>query len=182
MFRLFYLTFHGEWRGRRDQVDHLKESPPVMTLPLVVLGVLSIGGGWVLIPKILGGGAWFEHFLEPVFTSPEGLGELAPPSHFTEYLVMGVSIVAAVGGILWARAWYIVNPDAPARLVRKGKLLYQILLNKYYIDEIYDFTVVQTVIGIGDGLWHWVDINIIDGIVNGTARMFEGLGLSLIHI
>ena len=177
MFRLLYLTFHGEWRGKRDQEDHLRESPRVMTLPLMILGVLSIVGGWIAIPHALGGGAWFEKFLEPSFAAAaEIAGEHAEHALTAEYIVMAISILVAVGGILWARRWYIANPDAPKRLALRGKGLYKLLLNKYYVDEIYDFTFVQTAIGTAQGLWKGFDIPIIDGLVNSTAKMFGWFG------
>jgi len=173
MFRLLYLTFHGEWRGKRDQQDHLHESPRVMTLPLMILGVLSIVGGWIAIPHALGGGAWFEKFLEPSFAAAaEVAGEQVHYPLTMEYLVMAISIAVAIGGIFWARSWYIANPDAPKRLAVRAKGLYKLSLNKYYIDEIYDFAIVQTVIGTAQGLWKSFDIPVIDGLVNGTAKLF----------
>ena len=177
MFRLLYLTFHGYWRGRREQEDHLHESPKVMTLPLAVLGVLSVIGGWIMIPKALGGGMQFEHFLEPSFRIARELAiEYGHLSHGAEYLVMGISIVLAIGGVLFARAWYIQNPDAPKRLAARVKSIHTLLLNKYYVDEAYNFAVVETVLGVADGFWKVFDIKIIDGLVNGTAKLFEGLG------
>lgn len=184
MFRLLYMTFHGDWRGRHDQEDHLHESPGVMTVPLIILGVLSIVGGWIMIPKALGGGAWFEHFLEPSFALAASLaeGHHGSHSHTAEYAVMGISILIAIGGILWARAWYIKNPDIPERLAKRAKVLHTLVLNKYYIDEIYDFAFIQTIIGLGDGLWRHIDVKIVDGIVNGAGKLFDGLGSVLRRI
>ncbi|NQU06462.1 MAG: NADH-quinone oxidoreductase subunit L, partial [Calditrichaeota bacterium] len=106
MFRLLYMTFHGSWRGPRDQEDHVHESPKAMTIPLVVLGILSIVGGWIMWPHALKGGAWFEHFLHPSFAIAEELAEVhAHPSLAVEYAVIALSLAIAVGGILWARAW-----------------------------------------------------------------------------
>jgi len=183
MFRLLYMTFHGSWRGRRDQEDHLHESPKVMTMPLAVLGVLSVIGGWIMIPHILGGGMQFEHFLHPVFKfAHEFAGEYAHHSIAMEYLAMAISVALAIGGILFARAWYIKNPNAPARFVAKMKFAHKLSLEKYYVDKIYDFAFVQTIIGIADGLWKQFDVKIIDGIVNGTAKLFEWLGSVIRYI
>ncbi|MDP8239226.1 MAG: NADH-quinone oxidoreductase subunit L [Candidatus Hatepunaea meridiana] len=177
MFRLVYMTFHGQWKGRRDQEDHLHESPKVMTMPLVILGVLSIIGGWVAIPHALGGGAWFEKFLHPSFALAEELaGKHGHHSLAAEYVVMIISVVIAVGGIFWARAWYIKNPEIPKRLAAKLKGLHKFALNKYYIDEAYDFVVVQTTIGMADGLWRWFDVKLVDGLVNGVAIFIGWVG------
>lgn len=183
MFRLLYLTFHGTWRGRRDQEDHLHESPASMTMPLVILGVLSIIGGWIMIPKILGGGMQFEHFLQPVFRMADTqAAENGHPSVAFEYIVLAVSILIAVGGILFARAWYINNPKAPAKFAAKAKAAHKILLNKYYVDEIYDFAIVQTFLGLGDGFWRFVDVKIIDGVVNGAGMLFDWIASVLRRI
>ncbi|MFH0766105.1 MAG: NADH-quinone oxidoreductase subunit L [Calditrichota bacterium] len=183
MFRLLYMTFHGDWRGRRDQESHLHESPRAMTTPLAILGVLSIIGGWIMIPQVLGGGAWFENFLEPSFKVAQELAaEHGGGSHQMEYLVMALSIVIAIGGILWARAWYIQNPTAPQRLAKRYKPAYQTLLNKYYVDEIYNWTFVQTTIAMGEGMWKWFDVPVVDGLVNGIAKAMEGLGSVLRRI
>jgi len=176
MFRLLYMTFHGSWRGPRDQEDHVHESPKAMTIPLVVLGILSIVGGWIMWPHALKGGAWFEHFLHPSFAIAEELAEVhAHPSLAVEYAVIALSLAIAVGGILWARAWYIKNPEIPRRLAARFKFAHKTLLNKYYIDEGYDFMVIQTVIGMGEGFWKFFDVKIIDGIVNVTAQLFGWL-------
>ena len=174
MFRLLFLTFYGNWRGRKDQASHLSESPKVMTLPLTALAILSIIGGWIMIPHALGGGMQFEHFLEPVFEFARGFaGEAAHHSLGQEYLVMSMSIILAIGGILFAWAWYLKNPNAPARFAAKARVMHKILVNKYYVDEIYDIAIVQTVIGIGDALWKSFDVQVIDGIVNGIAKLLQ---------
>ena len=177
MFRLLYMTFHGTWRGRRDQEDHLYESPTTMTLPLVVLGVLSIIGGWIMIPHALGGGMQFERFLEPSFRIAQGLTEThGHHSVLAEYTTMIVSVSIAVGGIFLALVWYVKNPDIPARFAARSKTLHKLLLNKYYVDEIYDYSIVQTTIALGEGCWKYFDIPIIDGIVNGAAKLLGWLG------
>ncbi len=188
MFRLLYLTFHGEWRGGKGQYDHVKESPKVMTLPLQVLGLLSIIGGWLMIPHALGGGAQLEKFLEPSFRVAERLQSAVESPHSTahslsfEYIIMGVSVLAALAGILWARAWYIKNPDAPKRLAARYKTLHKAALNKWYVDEIYDFAFVETVRGLADGAWNWFDRPVVDGMVNGTAKAIGGISSALRRI
>ncbi|MBM3327540.1 MAG: NADH-quinone oxidoreductase subunit L [Calditrichaeota bacterium] len=177
MFRLLYMTFHGEWRGGKGQFEHIPESPKVMTLPLSILGVLSIIGGWVAIPHILGGGAWFEEFLKPTFHSAEVLlAHTGHPSLAAEYSVMGISIIIAIAGILWARRWYVLHPEIPKRLAARLKGLYKVVLNKYYVDEIYNFTFVQTTLALADGCWNYFDTPVVDGLVNGTAAVVGWCG------
>ncbi len=177
MFRLVFLTFFGSWRGKSDQENHLHESPSTMTIPLMVLAVLSIVGGWIMIPHALGGGMQFEKFLHPSFAIAEELAaEHGHPALAMEYTVMGISILLALGGILVAFYWYIKNPDIPRRLALRAKLAHKVLMNKYYIDEIYDYAVIQTIIGIAESLWKQFDVLIVDGIVNGVAKLLGWFG------
>lgn len=188
MFRLLYLTFHGEFRGGKGQFEHVKESQKVMTFPLQVLGILSIIGGWLMIPHALGGHMQFEKFLEPSFSVAEHLvqanaeAEHAAHSLSFEYTIMGISVLMAILGILWARAWYIKNPDAPKRLASRFKLLHKGALNKWYVDEIYNFAVIETVRGLADGAWNWFDKPVVDGMVNGTAKAIGGISEALKRI
>ncbi|NQT34301.1 NADH-quinone oxidoreductase subunit L [bacterium] len=187
MFRLLYMTFHGDWRGRHDQEDHLHESPKAMTIPLAILGVLSIIGGWIAIPHILGGGAWLEEFMHPSFATAERIVAEAGRAHAVhsmagEWVAMIISVAIAVGGILWARKWYIKNPAIPKRLTARAVGLHKMLLNKYWIDEVYDYMIVQTVIGTADSLWRFFDVKIVDGLVNGLAKMFDWFGSIFRHI
>lgn len=178
MFRLIFLVFYGQWRGERAGWDHLHESPPVMTIPLIILAVLSVGGGWVAIPHALGGGAWFEEFLKPVFSLP-GRETPSPESHGSlemEYVVMVCSVLVALVGIWWARRWYISRPEAPQRVKERWALTYQLLLNKYYVDEAYAYGVVQPTLTLAEGLDHRFDSPIIDGVVNGVGAFLQRVG------
>ena len=130
-----------------------------------------------MIPKALGGGMQFEYFLHPVFEFASSLGDLhGHHSLSAEYSVMAISILIAIGGILWARAWYIKHPDIPVRLAARMKLAHKTLLNKYWIDEIYDFAVVQMVLAFGEAAWLYLDVKVVDGLVNGAGKLFDGLG------
>jgi len=95
---------------------------------------------------------------------------------------MAISVLVALLGILWARAWYIKNPDAPKRLAARFKLLHKGALNKWYVDEIYDFTFVETTKGLADGAWNWFDKPVVDGIVNGTGKLVEEISGALKRI
>jgi len=184
MFRLVYMTFHGEFRGTEEEKHHLHESPWTMTLPLQVLGVLSVVGGLIGIPKLLSFGRdWnlIERFMDPVII-PIGGGEgaLAEVSHHAvsggvEWLLLAISLTVAVAGILVARSFYYgAHAFAkPRRLVERFPLLYKLVLNKYYVDEIYEATVIGGTVALARVLWEF-DARVIDGIVNGVRHMTVG--------
>jgi len=161
MFRLLFVTFWGETRASHEGVHHIHESPTSMTWPLVVLAVLSgIGGYFPLL-----------HFLSPVF------GE-HPEAHIP-LLVKYVPTLASLGGIGLAYQMYVRDPGMAARISRQFSGVYRLLLNKYYIDELYDVVVVRPVMGVSNWFWQVWDTLIIDGTVNGTAHMVEANGLFL---
>jgi NADH-quinone oxidoreductase subunit L len=140
---------------------------------LLILAFLTIVGGYVGLPQALGGGNWFENFLEPVFAGEHQVaGEAANNSHSLEYLLMLASIVAAAIGIFGAYRFYIANPEKPKRLAEKFKGIYNTLLNKYYVDEFYNAVVVQPLITLGLFFWKITDLRGIDAIANGLAQSF----------
>ncbi len=175
MFRLVSLTFWGKPRFKEhgDSAVHPHEAPATMTIPLIILAVLSIVGGWVGIPKALGGGLAIKEFLSPVFYRADRL--LAMPEHGVhsiDYVLIAISVVIAAAGIYLARTWYVNKPDVPNRIAEKYRGVYTVLNNKYYVDELYDATIVNpTVRGSRKLLWRSVDVGIIDGIVNGLAKL-----------
>ncbi len=180
-FRLIYLTFHGEFRGTDEQRHHLHESPAVMTVPLAVLCVGAVAAGWIGIPPIISSvfgvedANWFAGFLKPVVGHPE----IEAP-HSTEALVMGFSVAVAAVGIAVAWVFYIKNREIPAVLARRCGILYRLLFNKYYVDEIYSATVVRpamliaryVLVGLSDGV-------IIEGVVNGVPALINRFGARL---
>jgi NADH-quinone oxidoreductase subunit L len=171
MFRLVTLTFGGKERYSHDKHPH--ESPKVMTVPLIILAVLSIIGGFVGIPHALGGGNAIEQWLEPIFEPATSKLLHGPEANLTlEYLFMALSVIAGITGILLARRWYLSKPDVIEKLTISMKKLYNLLWNKYYIDEIYEYLIVKPIkIGSENLLWKGFDVNIIDGIVNGSAKL-----------
>jgi NADH-quinone oxidoreductase subunit L len=179
MFRLVYLTFYGEFRGGKKVEEHIHESPPTMTVPLIILAVFSVIGGYIGLPHALGGGAWFEKWLHPVVTH-EHLHMMqeahAHPSLSTEYLLMALSVLVALGGILFAYLMYQRDPSLPGRIVDRAKTLYKVLLNKYYVDEIYNAVVVQPLLKMSDVLDDVFDMKGIDGLVNGVAWVVAATG------
>ncbi len=170
-FRLFFLIFHGQFRGTRKQKQHLQESPAVVTVPLMLLAVGAVGAGWFGVPEILGGDNHWAHFLAPVLGHPEvHLG------YITESLLMCVSVLAGVGGILLAWYMYIDQPALPEELAARFPRAYRILRNKYYVDEFYiRFLVEPGKTFSSRVLDRIVDTNVIELAVNGVPRLIGAL-------
>ena len=174
MFRLLYLTFFGTGRFDASTAAHLHESPRVMTVPLVVLAILSVAGGWIGWPQALGGGSWFEKFLEPVMTSGRvitGAAEAVSHEGSLEYLLMAVTIILILVSIYLAFAVYHKNLARATSLRQSFSGLHKVLYNKYWVDEFYGATVVRPVVNGAIFLWKVFDVLIIDGIANGLASL-----------
>jgi NADH-quinone oxidoreductase subunit L len=173
MFRLLFMTFFGKSRMDPDVEHHVHESPKVMTVPLIILAGLALIGGYIGLPHALGGGNWFEKFLEPVFSGVAvSGGEAAPGTPSIEYILMFVSIIAAGIGIYIAYNFYITNPDRPQKLAAKFEGAYKLVLNKYYVDEFYNWAIVQPLITVSLFFWKITDVRIVDGFANGLAGFF----------
>ena len=168
VFRAFFLTFFGEYKGKpaaghgHDDHGHghgePHESPAVMWIPLAILAVLSLGGGFINIP----------HFLQPLFPLEEG-----EPARWLEY----VATAAGLGGIALAYLFYVVSPSLPESLANSFKGVHTLIYNKYFVDEFYDATVVEPVVdGSRQLLWRVGDVQVIDGIANGIGTTARGLG------
>jgi NADH-quinone oxidoreductase subunit L len=191
MFRVVYMTFHGSFRGAEDAERHLHESPRSMTMPLIVLGVLSAVGGFLGFPgQLFHRSSWnlIEEFLHPVIlplgtgvhAAAEGAGHVAHGvSLQTEWLLVFVSVAVAVLGWLIARRFYVGEHafGLPRRLAERLPFVYKLLFNKYWIDELYDAVVVRPVHRIATFLWRVCDELIIDTlVVNGAAFTVELTG------
>jgi NADH-quinone oxidoreductase subunit L len=169
MFRLVNMTFFGQSRVPHDVEHHLHESPPSMTVPLIILAFLSIVGGWIGWPKSLGGGDYFSRFLEPVILRPEIAVGAEPSGYSREYALMTVSVLVALFGIWLARRLYLEHPEVPDRIAERFSGLYQLLYNKYYVDQIYDAMFVNRTKDLGTALGAF-DRGVIDGLfVNGAG-------------
>ena len=182
MFRLFFLTFHGEFRGTAEQRQHAHESPASMTLPLAVLGVLSVIGGWIGIPPAIGellGGVpnALEGWLAPVFEGAHGEAAHAAETHAVppaEYALMAASVAVATLGILAARHLWLARPELPQRIAARLQAPYTILRNKYWVDEIYDALIVRPYNALSRFAWRVVDEGLIDGLlVGGTGKVVQ---------
>ncbi len=164
MFRAVFMTFHGEEKFDHHHV-HPHESPPLMTVPLMILAGLAVVGGLVGFP-IIEGANRFKEFLAPAITPL--VHEVHSPVWF-EITMMAFSMAVAVAGIYMAYKFYIAKPALPEKVTEKIPVIYDLVYNKYYVDEIYDATVVEPIKNGSEFLWHDVDENIIDGAVNGSA-------------
>jgi NADH-quinone oxidoreductase subunit L len=169
MFRLLFMTFFGESHVDPHVEHHIHESPSSMTTPLIILAIGSVFAGYVGFPAWLGGSNAFEHWLEPVFESIPGV-PVAEPSYgrLAESGMAVVSVAIALAGFLLAYSTYYKRSDRAERVSKQFKGLYTTLLNKYYIDELYDLLFVNRAKDAGTGFWKF-DANVVDGMVNGSA-------------
>jgi NADH-quinone oxidoreductase subunit L len=180
MFRLVFMTFHGECRADHHTQEHLHESPTSMTMPLVVLAALAAVAGllnWPVALKLPGlPVAAFETWLHPVVGKDIAVihGAVPHEGHHLdpiEYVTMAISLAIAVSGIALAWAMYYrkrISPDRVAEL--GGGALYRTVLNKYYVDEFYQTVFVGGLLALSRAA-SWFDQNVIDFIVNGTAKV-----------
>jgi NADH-quinone oxidoreductase subunit L len=155
VFRAMFMTFFGEYRGR----EHPHESPPVMLIPLVILALLSLAGGFL-------------------FKVPEFLGTFFPAVEVPEDItLMSISTGAGLLGIAIAFIMYVVKPGMADSLASSFRRLYLVIYNKYFVDEIYDAVIVKPVVnGSRDVLWKGVDAGLIDGAVNGIGAFARNVG------
>jgi NADH-quinone oxidoreductase subunit L len=212
MFRLVFLTFHGERRHaaetavpqdddashrhatdtshrhdagshRHDAGLHLHDAPPAMALALIVLALGSVLAGYVGVPHVLGGENRLATWLAPSFQAPQTAvaevfevgpeGAAAEEEHAAlELTLMAVSSVIAFVGIGLAAFIWLRRRDIADSMARNYAGLHRLLLNKYYVDEVYDAAVVQPIrIGSQEGLWRGLDVQVVDGAVNGTGAL-----------
>jgi len=198
MFRLMYLTFHGRPRMSHEVEHHIHESPKSMTVPLVILAIGAVAAGWLGWPHSLGGSNHFEKFLEPVFArEAQVLGEEGKSAQLaagvkeeehtsgTEYFLMLLSVGAAAAG--WGMAWKAyrhADKGYTEPIAASAPPLYNVLYNKYYVDEAYDYAftgrrkvgdVRLGTMGLGEAS-SWFDANVIDGTVNAAGWMTRFTG------
>jgi NADH-quinone oxidoreductase subunit L len=207
-FRLMFMTFHGaerfreppvaDARGEHAAVEHDEarhdahghavhdphESPPVVTIPLVLLAIPSIAAGWVIGPVLFGG-----YFGNSIVVAPEHdvLGELAREFHgivgMMEHALTSVPFWLSLAGIAVAAYLYLIRPDLPAVIARRFRLIYTILDRKYGFDELYSWLFAGGARKVGTGLWKGGDVGVIDGVmVNGSARAVAWFAAIMRHL
>jgi NADH-quinone oxidoreductase subunit L len=179
MFRLIFLTFFGKFRGTHEQEHHLHESPASMTFPLIVLAVFSVFGGLLGLPEFWHLPNWMSHNLDSVIVrkNPSTL------SHDKEWILMGLAAAAAITVIYFTYLLFVKNRVLPAEKEDQMKPWQKLIYNKYFIDEFYD-VVIRKPLDILSLVFHkFIDIQIIDGIVNGVGSSvkFIGSGVRLIQ-
>lgn len=165
MFRLYATTFKGSFRGTHDQEHHLHESPAAITIPLIVLAVLSVIGGYVGVPEFIMHGAHsLKDFLAPVFAG----SNIHPHEidHSTEWMLTGISTALIVIVVIYAWARFSKKPDTE-EATGFGK----VLANKWYVDEFYDAIIVRPLNKLGDFLDNMLERPVIDGVVNGVGKL-----------
>jgi NADH-quinone oxidoreductase subunit L len=172
MFRLYFLTFNGNFRGTHDQEHHLHESPKSMTIPLIILATLSVIGGFVGIPEALGGTHFLEEFLKPVFED-SSFRLVHHLSHDTEYLLMGVAITIMSVAIYFAHDIYVKKDTLPVPEGEELTPIHQLVYKKYFVDEIYENTITKPLNLISEGLYKVIDNEVIDAIVNGIGSIVK---------
>jgi len=170
MFRLVILTFFGKSRVEHDVEHHIHESPRSMTVPLMILAVLSVIGGFVGIPHSLGGGSHFERWLEPVMARVAGSTESPEPAgNAAEYGLMLLSVLVGAAGIWVAYEIYLKREGLADRIAARFKGAHELLYHKYYADEIYDSLFVNRTKDLATALGDF-DRGVVDGFgVDGSA-------------
>ena len=181
MFRGLYMTFWGSSRVEPEAEHHLHESGPKMTVPLIVLAFFSVVAGWVSWPKAWGGTEAFDRYLDPVFgPATEALRNVSPEHAvgLSAGALMGFSILAAIIGIGVASWWYLKSTDIPDQLADRFADMYRILTHKYYVNEFYDWLIVNPLHVVSEKfLWQVVDAGAIDNVlVNGTGETTSAVG------
>jgi len=176
MFRMLFLTFFGTYRGTHHAEEKIHESPKSMTIPLIVLAVLSAVGGFIGIPEVLGGHHWLSQWLSPVIMHHPEAGD-----HSTEFMLMGITIVGVLISIGIAYSRYVKQNHVPVAAEAKRPVLASISYNKFYIDELYDAIIRKPLDALSTFFYKIVDTKIVDGIVNGlglgTSEASKGLRL-----
>jgi NADH-quinone oxidoreductase subunit L len=170
MFRLYTLTFLGEFRGTDEQVHHLKESPIAMTIPLIVLAVLSVIGGWIGIPELFAKDAHsLEHFLAPIFAASTAISEHPHLTASQEWMYLSGSTALIAVVIIYAVNSYKKYQANTEESTGLGI----VLENKWYVDELYDTIIVNPLDAVAGFFKNFVEKFVIDGAVNGTGKLVQ---------
>ena len=166
MFRLYYMTFQGKFRGTHEQEHHLHESPAAMTFPLIILAILSVFAGYIGLPAVFGAPNLLAEYLAPVFAPSAPFAEVHHLEHNTEWLLMGLSSILVIITIFLARSWFRKYEDTGVQRTGFAK----VLENKWYVDELYDAIIVKPLIGLSRFFEEAIEKSGIDRLINGVGR------------
>lgn len=170
MFRLFFLTFSGQARASHDTMHHIHESPKSMAIPLIVLAILSVAGGFMGVPEALHGSHWLSGFLAPVFAPSESLVHAAHLDHQTEYMLMGTVTVLTLVMIVIAYVQYVSKKQVPAAEGATLSPVHRLFYNKYYVDELYNAVIVKPLFWLSAKFDAVVERLGIDNLVNNFGN------------
>ncbi len=177
MFRLLFLTFFGKFRGTHEQANHLHESPSSMTIPLIILAILSIVGGLIGLPEFWNASNWMHHHLEHIIIrkNPSIL------SHETEWMLMALAVAAALSVFYFTYLLFIKNKVLPVNKEEEMKPWQRLIYNKYYIDELYDAVIRKPLDSISSVFFKFIDLRLVDGTVNAIGNSVKSVG-SLVRL
>jgi NADH-quinone oxidoreductase subunit L len=175
MFRLLFLTFFGKFRGTHEQEHHLHESPAAMTIPLMVLAILSVAGGVLGLPEFWHMPNWMHHNLEPVIKHPS----YSILDHNTEWMLMGLAVLGALAAIYATYVVYMKSKVLPPEKEEQLKPWQRVIYNKYYVDELYDAVIRKPLDLISEAFYKFFDKQVIDGLVNGVGSSVKFIGSSV---
>ena len=183
MFRMLFLTFYGKFRGTHEQEHHLHESPWTMTIPLIVLAILSTIGGFIGVPASLGGHHQLEQFLAPVFKASSSLIKEVPSMQQSELILMAISVAGAIAALGYAHVKYIKNGHVPVSDAEERPAMVDLSYHKFYFDELYDTIIRKPLDTLSVFFYKVTDKLGIDGIVNGLGKgsMEASKGLRLLQ-
>jgi NADH-quinone oxidoreductase subunit L len=175
MFRLYFIVFTGNYRGGNQNLKHIHESPRVMSIPLIILGILAVIGGMINIPAILGGNLHLYHFLDPVFNR-SGNAFHVPVDSSDDWLLIGVTLIITLVAII-AAWWKYAGQKIGAPIIERPEHgLKYLVSRKFLIDELYDYIAVKPFLLLSDSFHRFVELKIIDGIVNGIGNLIIRAG------
>lgn len=171
MFRLLYLTFYRQFRGTHEQEHHLHESPKSMTIPLIVLAILSVLGGALGLPEFWHLPNWMHHHLDPIIAhkNPSIL------NHTKEWMLMGIAVLAAAATIFFTYMVYFKNKILPEAKDENLTGVKKLIYNKYFVDELYD-KVFRSTLDLAAKVFNYIDVHVIDNVVNGVGNAVVGIG------
>ncbi len=174
MFRLLFLTFYGKTRASDHAIAHIHESPKSITIPLTLLAILSVVGGFMGVPEALFGSNKLEHFLSPVFENSLALMNHTHLAHSTEYMLMGLVVGLTLVVIFAAYRSYVKNETVPTFDVDSTSSLHKLSYNKFYVDELYDSIIVKPLFALFNFFEKIIEKSGIDRIVNGIGATVDG--------